>query len=184
MVMKIWFCAVTLFVWVAGASASVVYTAPSASAERLYPAPRLTVLPAQGRVPQQDYTALLITHGEGIITGGPLSYGPALSGIMDFSGPDQEQIMAFLESSDYLERSMTMVARFTNAARPNLPRGVQFKRANMVDLWPQQVWVIQTQWMQSADFPTLQRAAVPEPCTALLFMAGGIVVLCRRHRRA
>ena len=118
--MKIWSCLVMLSVWAAGACASVVSTAPPAPAEHFYPAPRLTVLPAQGRVPQQDYTALLITHGEGISTGGPLSYGPALSGIMDFSGPDQEQIMAFLESSDYLERSsMTMLARFTHAARPN-----------------------------------------------------------------
>jgi hypothetical protein len=183
--MKIWFCLVTLFVWAAGASASVVYTAPPGPAAHLYPAPRLTVLPAQGQVPQQDYTALLITHGEGIITGGPLSYGPALSGIMDFSGPDQEQIMAFLESSDYLERSsMTMLARFTHAARPNLPRGVQFKRANMVDLFPQHLWVIQTQWMQSASFPMLQQAAVPEPCTALLFGTGGLLLLMRRRRQA
>lgn len=182
--MKILFCLVMLLVWAAGASASVVHTAPPGPAAHLHPAPRLTVLPAQGRVPQQDYTALLITHGEGIITGGPLSYGPALSGIMDFSGPDQEQIMAFLESSDYLENSLSMVARFTNAARPSLPRGIQFKRANMVDLFPQQLWFIQSRWTQSPGFSTLQRAAVPEPATALLFGTGSLLLLMRRRRRA
>jgi hypothetical protein len=183
--MRIQICLLALLLWPAGVSASVAHVTPPSSVEAPPQIHRFTALPTWGRVPQQDYTALLITHGDGIITGGPLSYGPALSGIMDFSGPDQEQIMAFLESSDYLERSsMSMLARFTHAARPNLPRGIQFKRANMVDLWPQQLWVIQAQWMQSSDFPILQQAAVPEPCTALLFMAGSIVVLCRRHRRA
>jgi len=183
--MRIQICLLVLLLCPAGASASVAHVTPPSSVEAPSQTPRFTALPTWGRVPQQDYTALLIAHGDGIITGGPLSHGPTLSGIMDFSGPDQEQIMAFLESSDYLERaSMSMLARFTHAARPNLPRGVQFKRANMVDLWPQHLWVIQTQWMQSPDFPILQRAAVPEPCTALLLTAGGVLLLSRRHRRA
>ena len=146
--------------------------------------PRFTALPTWGRTPQQDYTSLVIAHGDGIITGGPLSFGPALSGIVDFSGPDQEHIMAFLESSAYLEKSMPLLTRFTHAARPSLPRGVHFKRPNMVDLWPQHLWIIETDWMQSPDFAVLQRAAIPEPSTALLFGAGGLLLLMRRRRQA
>ena len=101
---------------------------------------------------------------------------------MDFSGPDQEQIMAFLESKDYLERSAPLMTLFTHAARPSLPRGVPFKRANMVDLFPQHLWIIESQWMQSPDFAVLQRAAIPEPCTALLFGAGGLLLLMKRRR--
>ncbi len=183
MVMRIRICILTLLLGSVGASASVAHVMPPGLTETPPQAHGFTALPTQGRTLQQDYTALLITHGEGIITGGPLPFGPTRSGIMDFSGPDQEQIMAFLESSDYLERSpMTMPARFAHAARPNSPRGVPFKRANMVDLWPQQVWIIQTQWMQSPDFPIFQQAAVPEPCTALLFAAAGLLLLVRRRR--
>lgn len=180
---RIQICLVALLLCPAGVLASIAHLTPPGATESASPVRRFTALPTWGRTPQQDYTALVIAHGEGVITGGPLAFGPALSGIVDFSGPDQEQIMAYLESSDYLEKTMPLLTRFTHAARPSLPRGVRFKRPNMVDLWPQQLWIIETRWMQSPDFAILQRAAIPEPGTALIFMAGGMVLLARRHRR-
>lgn len=180
--MRIRICILMLLVWPVGALASMARVTPSGPAVAPSQVYRFTALPTWGRIPQQDYSALLITHGEGIITGGSLSFGPALSGIVDFSGPDQERIMAFLESRDYLERPMPLLTRFTHTARPNLPRGVHFKRANMVTLWPQQLWIVETQWMQSPDFAILQRAAIPEPTTALLLGTGGLWLLLRRRR--
>ena len=181
---RIQICLLMLLLWPVGALASVARVTAPGPAPASSQVHRFTALPTWGRVPQADYSSLLITHGEGVITGGPLSFGPALSGIMDFSGPDQEHIMAFLESSDYLERSLPLLSRFTHAARPNTPRGVHFKRANMVDLWPQHLWVIETQWMAAPDFAALQRAAIPEPTTVLLFGTGGLLLLVRRRRQA
>jgi len=142
-----------------------------------------TALPTYASSLLADYTALIVNKSEGVITGGPFFLGTPLSGITDMTGPDQAQIIAFMESRAFLERSWAGLARHTNAFRPPLPRGVEFQRANMIDLWPQTLWFVKTQWTQSADFPIYQRAAVPEPATLVLFGMGAVIVAFERSRR-
>ena len=175
--MKTW-----ISIAVIGVLSSVVQALPLAPAARGSDACALTAIPTYSSVPQADYTALITSKGEGIITGGPLSFGPALSGIMDMTGPDQEQIIAYMESRAYLERSWVGLSRHTHTFRPATPRGVQFKKANMIDLWPQNVWFVPAQWTESADFPLYQQAAVPEPATVVLLGAGALVVVLRRRK--
>ena len=97
-----------------------------------------------GQTPQQDYSHIYFEAGHDILTGGPLHFGPTLSGITDITGPDWREIAAYLDSPEGLKAMPTQVARFVKHGRPPRPLGVlrPDEQPDMISLRPQHVWLI------------------------------------------
>jgi hypothetical protein len=157
---------------------------PTQRPETSQPMDHWQVKTANGQVPQQNYTAIIVQGGGDILTGGPLAYGFPLSGITDISGPDWADIAAYLDSRAGLRALPTLVARYDNHGRPPLPAGVSPRgyRPDMVVLRPQSLWLLERSSGPGTGFTSLYQAALPEPGTFGLILLGGIL-LGRSGRR-
>lgn len=140
-------------------------------------------------IPETDFIALYLATGSEIVTGGPLQYGSALSGIFEITGPDMRDIIAAVEAGGWPSLNGLPMTRIVNFSAPPPPLGTaalwRGRAFTMVDLWPSAVWFINTQAFAASPLAVavFTRAAVPEPASALTLAFGAVLAGFIRGRR-